>query len=128
MASPYQFLNGVNGDRAQGNDFHSQMDRGGRPLFALDPTGRAVKAKGVLVRQVFGRARRTFVDEAGQPFAEADLEAAMRDAAVRRCCPTCGRALVHRKSRAGDFYGCETYVVGKAPVPTINCVTKAFFP
>ena len=126
----YQFLNGVNGSRAQGQDFHGQMESDGerRFLVALDPTGRAVLVGENLVRQKFGASHRTFVDERDRPVAEAELEPAMREAVEQGRCPTCGRALVRRKSRVGRFFGCETYVVGRPPVATENCVTKIYLP
>lgn len=125
----YGFLNGVNGDRDQGHDYHTQMKKGSpRVLVALDPTGRAVEVNGRLIRQVFGASPRTFVDGSDVPFAEEDLGPAMRDAAESRRCPTCGSALVSRRSTSGKFYGCETYVVGAPPVPFVNCVTKIFIP
>ena len=123
----YQFLNGVNGSRAQGLDFHGQMaSEELQFLVALDPTGDALPVGEARVRQKFGPPRRTFVDERDRPIAEADLEPAMRDAVERRRCPSCGRALVRRRSRLGHFFGCESYVVGRPPVPTKNCVTKVF--
>lgn len=120
-------LSDVNG--YYGHNFHAQMGRRSiRPLFALDPTGSGVNVGGALVRQKPGCHRRTFIDENNRRVAESSLVAAMRDAVERRCCPTCGHALVRRRSDTGEFYGCETYVVGGKMVPGTTCVTKAYFP